>query len=181
MKRLTVVSLVLLASALLSACATGATSGSWPGLAADKDNAYLANGASLYAVRLSDGTKVWQYPPKNASELFYSNPVLTPDGQLLVGSSGQDKALYSLDPATGNPKWAAPFTTTDHWVASPLVVGDTIYAANNNGTLYAIKLATGQQVWSLPVSGHPLWGAPASNGKLIFVSVAGSFPICRGS
>jgi outer membrane protein assembly factor BamB len=170
MKRLTVISLVLLASVLLSACSTGANATSWPGLAADKDNAYLANGSFIYAVRLTDGAKVWQYPPDKAGkELFYSNPVLTSDGQLLAGSSGTDEALISLDPATGNPKWTKPFTASDHWIASPLVVGDTIYAPNNNGTLYAVKLATGELAWSLPIS-HSLWGTPATDGKLVFVT-----------
>ena len=69
----------------------------------------------------------------------------------------------------GRPKWAVPFTATDHWVASPLVVDDTIYAPNNNGTLYAIKLATGELAWSLPISRHSLWGTPATDGKLIYV------------
>lgn len=170
MKRLTVISLIVLAGLLLTACSTSATSTSWPGLAADKDRAYLANGQFLYAVRLTDGGKAWQYPPDKAgSEEYFSNPVLTSDGQLIVGSSGRDSALISLDPATGTAKWAAPFVASDHWVASPLVVGDTIYAPNNNGTLYAIKLATGQQAWSLPL-GRSLWGTPTTDGKLVFVS-----------
>src|SRR5512142_1486795 len=92
MKRLTVISAILLASVLLSACSTGATSSSWPGLTADKDNAYLANGPSVYAVRLTDGFKVWQYPPQGqagSGAQFFSNPVLTPDGPLLAGSSAR--------------------------------------------------------------------------------------------
>jgi eukaryotic-like serine/threonine-protein kinase len=170
MKRLTAISLILLVSVLLSACSTGASTGSWPGLTADQDRAYLANGQFLYAVRLSDGGKAWQYPPDKATgELYYSDPVLTKDGQLLLGSSGGDKALVSLDPATGKEKWAAPFKASDHWVATPLVVDDTIYAPNNNGTLYALSLATGQELWDLPIS-HSLWGTPSTDGKLIFVS-----------
>ncbi len=168
MKRLTLISLVLLVALALSACGTPISS-SWPGLAADNTNAYLANGAFVYAVRLSDGSKAWQYPDKSGTEQFYSNPVITPDGQLLVGSAGQDKALISLDPATGKEKWAAPFKGSDHWVASPLVVDQTIYAGNNNGSLYALSLATGQLSWTLPI-GRSLWGAPVTNGKLIFVT-----------
>ncbi len=170
MKRLTLISLVVLAGLLLSACATGTNSASWPGLAADKENAYLASGPLVYAVRLSDAAKVWQYPAdKPGRELFYSNPVVTPDGQLLVGSSGSDESLISLNTATGQPTWAKAFTASDHWVASPLVVGDTVYAPNNNGTLYAIKLATGQLAWSLPL-GRYLWSAPVTDGKLIYVA-----------
>ncbi len=169
MKRLTVISLILLASVLLSACATGTSTASWPGLAADKDNAYLANGQFVYAVRLADAAKIWQYPAQGGTAEFFSDPVLTPDGQLLVGSSGRDNALYSLDPAKGTSKWAVPFTANDRWVASPLVVGNTIYAPNNNGTLYALQLATGQLAWSVPV-GRSLWGTPSTDGKLIFVT-----------
>lgn len=167
MKRLMLISFVVLGGFLLSACGTPAST-SWPGLAADAQNAYLASGQFVYAVRLSDGAKVWQYPDKGGAQLFYSEPVLTPDGQLLVGSAGSDYGLYSLDPATGQSKWQAPFVAPNHWVAPPLVVNDTVYAPNNGGTLYALDLATGQERWSLPLD-NSLWGAPTTNGKLIFV------------
>lgn len=171
MKRLKLISFVLLGAILLSACASSAsTVSSWPGLTADSTNAYLADGNNVYAVRLTDGVKVWQYPASAGTPKFFATPVLTPDGQLLIGSAGTDEALYSLDPATGKEKWAAPFTgAKDKWLASPLVVGDMIYAPNNDGTLYVLKLATGEFQWSLPI-GHSLWAAPVSNGKLVFVT-----------
>jgi outer membrane protein assembly factor BamB len=171
MKRLTLISLVVLAGLLLSACATGTSSASWPGLTADKDNAYLADGPFVYAVNLTSAAKAWQYPvDKPGKELFYSNPVLTPDGkQLLVGSSGSDESFISLSTASGQPTWAKAFTASDHWIASPLVVGDTVYAPNNNGTLYALKLDSGQLAWSLPL-GRNLWSAPVTDGKLIYVA-----------
>ena len=169
MKRLTLISLILLVAFLISACDTGGSTASWPGLAADSERVYLAGGQFVHAVRLSDGSQVWQYPDKAGAQLFYSPPVLTADGQLLVGSSGTDYGLTSLDPATGQTKWAAPFVAANHWVAPALVVGDTVYAANNNGSLYALELATGRIRWSLPLGGS-LWGAPVSNGKLVFVT-----------
>ncbi|MCL5611996.1 MAG: PQQ-like beta-propeller repeat protein [Chloroflexi bacterium] len=170
MKRLKLISFVLLGSILLSACSGASTVTSWPGLAADSNNAYLADGNSVYAVRLSDGVKVWQYPASAGTPKFFAAPVLTPDGQLLIGSAGTDGALLSLDPATGKEKWTAPFTgAKDKWIASPLVVGDMIYAPNNDGTLYVLKLATGEFQWSLPIS-HSLWASPVSNGKLVFVT-----------
>ena len=168
MKRFALISFVLLGAVLLSACSASAQSVSWPGLSADTNNAYLAKGQFVYAVRLSDGAKVWQYPASGGSQVFDSNPVLTPDGQLLVASAGSDDGLYSLDPTTGKDKWSVPFTAPDRWVASPLVLQDTIFAPNNNGTLYALKLATGEKLWSVAL-GRELWGAPATDGKLIFV------------
>jgi outer membrane protein assembly factor BamB len=168
MKRLVLLSLIVLTALALTACGTP-TNASWPGLAADAENAYLANGSLVYAVRLNDGAKIWQYPEKSAGQVFYSNPVVTPDGQVLVGSAGRDYGIVSLNPATGRENWAAPMVADNHWIASPLVVGETIYAANSNGTLYAAELATGRILWSLPLD-HSLWSAPTSNGKLIFVA-----------
>src|SRR5258708_14466331 len=125
MKRLTLISLVLLGALVLSACSSS-NNNNWPGLAADSKYAYLTVGSSVYAVRLSDGSKVWQYAA-SGGQIFYSNPVLTPDGQLLVGSAGTDHGLVSLDPATGTKKWS--FTAVqDRWIAPPLAVNDTIYA-----------------------------------------------------
>jgi len=169
MKRLRLILLIPLAALIVSACGTAGSTASWPGLAADSERVYLASGQFVYGLRLSDGSKVWQYPEKAGAELFYSPPVLTPDGQLLVGSSGTDNGLVSLDAATGQAKWAQPFVAPNHWVAPPLVVDGTIYAANNGGTLYALELATGQKQWSLALN-NSLWGAPATNGKLVFVT-----------
>ena len=55
------------------------------------------------------------------------------------------------------------------WVVSTVVVEDVIYGANNDGILYALDVATGKQLWSLPLS-HSLWGAPVTNGSMIFIS-----------
>lgn len=168
MKRLALISLAALTALALSACGTPINV-SWPGLAADAETAYLANGNLVYAVRLSDGVKLWQYPEKSAGQVFHSNPVIAPDGQVLVGSAGTDNGIVSLDPATGRENWAAPLVADNHWIASPLVVGETIYAANNNGTLYAAELETGRLLWSLPLD-NSLWSAPTSDGRLIFVT-----------
>ena len=168
MKRLTLFSLIVLGALLLSACATSTTS-SWPGLAADADRAYLASGSFVYGVRLSDGTKLWQYPDKAGPQHYYSSPTVTADGQVLVGSAGSDFGLISLDGTTGAAKWPVPFAGLDRWVAAPLAAGSTVYAANNNGMLYALSLADGSKQWSLKLGGE-MWGQPATNGKLVFVN-----------
>lgn len=168
MKRLAFFSLIGLTALALSAC-SGAITTSWPGLTADANNAYLANSHTVDAVRLSDALKLWSFPEKSGGQLFISNPAIGPGGQILVSSAGTDNGVYSLDPATGRENWAAPLTADNHWVASPLALGDTLYAANNNGNLYAAELATGFVKWSLPLAGS-LWSAPTTNGKLIFVA-----------
>ena len=102
--------MVLLGAVLLSACAGGAVRGSsWPGLSADGDVAYLANGAIVYAINLKDGGELWRYPEKaNSKLIFYATPVVTPDGLVIVGSAGTDHSLVAINPSDINPETNSP-------------------------------------------------------------------------
>ena len=105
-KKLLLITMVLLGTVLLSACAGGAIRGSsWPGLSAEANAAYLADGSLVYAVNLKDGKELWSYPGKRDSKLtFYSTPVITPDGLVIVGSAGSDHSLIALNPTDINPE-----------------------------------------------------------------------------
>jgi outer membrane protein assembly factor BamB len=170
-KRFTLILFVLLAALLLSSCAGGSAargSTSWPGLAADADNVYIADGAYVYAVTLASGKQLWKFPEKSSSS-FFAAPVLTEDGQLLVGSEGNDHALYSIDPKTGKEKWPGPFKDAkDRWVASPLVFKNTIYAPNADGNLYILS-TDGKLIEAVDLGGA-LWSAPVMDGKYIYVT-----------
>jgi outer membrane protein assembly factor BamB len=172
MKRLTLILLVLLGAVLLSACAGGSAARggtSWPGLAADAESVYAADGSYIHAIGLKDGKETWRYPEKaSGSTLFFAPPVLTADGQLLAGSEGNDHALYSLDPKTGREKWLKPFVAQDRWIASPLVHENTIYAPNADGKLYILSM-DGELIDSLELGGA-LWSAPVTDGRYIYVT-----------
>jgi outer membrane protein assembly factor BamB len=171
-KKLILISLLALSALLLSACSGGGTvSNSWHGLAADAERAYVSAGSLVYAVDLKNGSEVWRYPAKaDAAILFFANPVLTSDGQLLIGSAGKNREFISLDPATGKEKWAKAFVgAKGGWVASPLVFNNTIYAPNTDGFLYVLDMS-GSQIAD-PISlGGALWSAPVTDGKLIYLS-----------
>jgi outer membrane protein assembly factor BamB len=167
--------LLFLAFALLavtlSACGGTPTATTWPGLSASGDAAYLANGSTVYAIRLSDG-QLWTFPDKpSAKLLFYTNPVLTSDGRLLVGSSGGDRSLFLVDAKTGKSDWFYN-GAKDHWVASPLVVGDMVYAPNADGNLYIFDLTIpGQEKLIDTVElGGKLWAQPVSDGSYLYIS-----------
>ncbi|MCJ7435711.1 MAG: PQQ-binding-like beta-propeller repeat protein [Anaerolineales bacterium] len=169
--RFTLILFVLLAALFLSSCVGGsATRGgtSWPGLAADADNVYIADGTYVYAATLADGKQLWKFPEKSSSS-FFAPPVLTEDGQLLVGSEGNDHALYSIDPKTGKEKWPGPFSgAEDRWIASPLVFNDTIYAPNADGNLYILNME-GKLIEAVNLGGA-LWSAPVTDGKYIYIT-----------
>ena len=171
-KRLILISLLAIGAMLLSACSGRSTvANNWHGLAADAERAYISAGSLIYAVDLKNGSEVWRYPAKvDANILYFANPVLTSDGQLLIGSAGKNHDFISLDPATGKEKWASAFSgAKSGWVASPLVINDTIYAPNTDGFLYTLDMDGKQIADPIEISGV-LWSAPVTDGKLIYLT-----------
>lgn len=171
LNRLAIIFSLTVLALVLSACgAPPATS--WPGLAADSETAYLANGSAVVAIRLKDGEELWSFPEKpGAKWAFYANPVFTTDGHLLVGSSGTEHTLFLVDAQTGNESWSFS-EAGDHWVASPLVVGDIVYAPNSDGTLYVFDLsipADDKLVWKIDLGGK-LWSQPVTDGQRVYVA-----------
>lgn len=182
-KKLVFVTLALLAAVLLSGCAGGPVRGTtWAGLAADDTIAYLADGSFVFAVNLNDGRLAWQYPAEaNSKQVFYTTPVLTPEGYVIVGSSGTDPILVAIDPGDINPDTKSPgeawtFSGAgDHWVAAPLIVGDKLFAPNSDGNLYILDLADGQSVKEaekVVELGGRLWAQPTADaeGKRVFIT-----------
>lgn len=162
--------LALLALAL-SACGTPSAT-TWPGLSADANAAYLANGTAVYAIRLSDGAQLWTFPEKADSKLaFYANPVLTTDGKLLLGSSGSNDSLFLVDAQSGQLDWTFN-GAGDHWVASPLVVDNIVYAPNTDGNLYIFDLSIPGDTKLIDTVelGGDLWAQPVSDGQKLYVT-----------
>jgi len=176
--RLLLILVLALMALTLSACGGRVPTATWPGLAADGENAYLANGTTLYAIRISDGEQVWAFSSDEKST-FYANPAFTSDGQLLIGSTGNDRTFYRINPEL-NPDVENPQPTVtwsfndakDHWVATPLVVGEIVYAPNADGNIYIFDLSiTGENKLVDTVElGGKLWAKPATDGERIFVA-----------
>jgi len=168
-KYLFLIGLLLPLAVVLSGCAAGLTASSWPAMTADAKNAYLAGGPYVYAVNLQTGAQVWRFPSSSsAGNPFYATPVLTPDGQLIVG--GFDKKLYSLNPQTGQSTWQ--FTGAhDRWFGGVLAVNNMIYAPNADYNLYALDLK-GQLQWAFSAD-QSIWGAPVSDGTNIYFGTLG--------
>jgi eukaryotic-like serine/threonine-protein kinase len=179
-RKLIFVPVVLLAAVLLSACGGPVRGATWAGLAAADNAAYLADGPFVYAINLSDGKEIWHYPESVDSKLvFYSTPVITWDGLVIVGSSGNDHSLLALNPNDINSQTNVPavvwrFTDAeDHWVAAPLIVAGKLFAPNSDGNLYVLDLQDGQStkraVKAIPIGGR-LWAQPTTDGESVFLT-----------
>jgi outer membrane protein assembly factor BamB len=172
-KNFVLIGLLFILAVILSGCATGLTASGWPGMTADAKNVYLAGGPFVYAIDLQTGAQVWRFPDKASSaNPFEAAPVLTSDGQLIVG--GYDKKLYSLNPQTGlqtgQSNW--PFTgARDRWIGGALVVKDMIYAPNADYSVYALNLQ-GKLQWTFPAD-QPIWGTLVSDGTNVYFGTLG--------
>lgn len=181
-KKLPLLLLLLLGALLLSACGGAVRDTTWPGLSADETTAYLADLPFVYGVNLANGREAWRFSdPDDNKAQFYAAPVITPDGFVVVGSAAGKHILYALDPrdlvTDGERKVPAvewTFTgATGPWVASPLVVGDKLFAPNADGNLYIFDLKDSQSQ-KLPLKvvelGGRLWAQPVTDGRQIYVT-----------
>jgi eukaryotic-like serine/threonine-protein kinase len=173
---------IALAAVLLSGCAGRAgLTNSWPGLASDGNTVYLASGQYLYAINMDNGKEVWRYPAKASSSIhFIAQPVVAPDGTIIIGSSGSDHRLVALDPSqlSGDTvlspaeKWVFSGAKSS-WVAGVLIMDNKVFAPNSDGILYVLDLQDGAASKSAMQKidlGGALWAQPSTDGKLVYVS-----------
>jgi len=109
----------------------------------------------------------WAWPPANTpgTGAITSTPTLE-FGNLYFGvqaAGAEYPRLFSIDANTGTQNWAFPTDAqvgtaarynTKNWLGSAISVpaalsgiGDTIYAVNQNGWVYALDAATGTERW----------------------------------
>jgi outer membrane protein assembly factor BamB len=180
-KKLIFITTILLGAILLSACAGGPVHGAtWPGLATDGSLIYLADGPFVYAISLGDGREIWRYPAERDNNLvFYSTPVVTPNGLVIVGSAGTNHSLIALSPNEINPDTNVPFEAwkftgaKDRWMAAPLVLENKLFAVNGDGNLYIIDLQDGRSAKEptvVELDGGRLWSQPTTDGERVYIT-----------
>ena len=99
-------------------------------------------------------------------------PTPANDDTLLTG--GIDNKLYALDRATGAQKWSVEGS---NWFwGSPLVDGETVYAADLDGNVHALSVSDGNPIWSDAFKTEsPIRSAPLLAGEtLVVVDRAGN-------
>ena len=175
--RFSLLSLFVLAGILLSSCAGGMMTTSWPGLSGGKDKVYLSVGPSIMAVKVSDGSLSWKFPADKGDPTrpFYAAPAVT-DSQVIVGDYCKAGSLFnavptctliSLDTESGNQKWMYG-QGKGKWVGSPQLVGDTILAPSADGHLYALN-QNGMPRWIYKTK-NSIWAQPVSDGTNAYMA-----------
>jgi outer membrane protein assembly factor BamB len=116
--------------------------------------------------------------------MFFTTPVVTEDGLVIILDSGNKHVMYAVDPndvQDNTPAIEWKFTEAKgHWIAAPLVVDNRLFAPNTDGNVYVLDLQDGQSVkQAIEViepfgdsNGQParLWAQPVTDGKYLFVT-----------
>ncbi|NLS78803.1 MAG: PQQ-binding-like beta-propeller repeat protein [Chloroflexi bacterium] len=125
----------------------------------------------VYCLDASTGQKIWEY---SVGAAMAGTPSYA-EGMILVGAL--DSKVHALDAQTGAPKWSfetarKPFLNwklpAGRWFwGQPLVVDQVVFAGSLNGKVYALELATGQELWQADLEGPVLAGF-AHNGEYLY-------------
>jgi outer membrane protein assembly factor BamB len=84
----------------------------------------------------------------------------------LIGDTESQAASEETTFAANQQRWGVQ--TEKYVLASPAVVGGTVYAGNAGGTLYALDTKTGRERWSFQTGG-PIWSSPAILDEVVYV------------
>jgi eukaryotic-like serine/threonine-protein kinase len=89
--------------------------------------------------------------------------LFTPD---FVESEESQDASEVTTFAANQQRWGVQ--TEKYVLASPAVVGETVYTGNAAGTLYALDTKTGRERWTFQTGG-PIWSSPAIVDGVVYV------------
>jgi outer membrane protein assembly factor BamB len=147
---------------------------------------YFANGGGAEAVNASTGALLWSYTPG-----FQINASPAVANEVLYTGSLVNAVFYAIDTSTGVPLWTFESGRDRDYAfdSSPAVANGLVYAASDDGNLYALNASTGALVWDYPsgagatpavangvVYVDGVYALNATTGALLWTSPFGSFP-----
>ena len=104
-------------------------------------------GGTLYALEVeNEGNLAWTFQESAG----IASAVVVADGTAFIGAF--DKTFYAIDVETGLEIWSQPGTAW-FWT-TPLVDGETVYAADLDGNVWAWDTRDGTPVWASPYAAN---------------------------
>ena len=171
--KITALFLLMLCVLVLSACSSRNAmnnSQSWPGITADGDTVYAANGNMIEAVK--DGSKVWSYPESANGRISYYAAPAVDDKYVYAGTYSnrlhiinKEDGTLAADIEIGNNK--------NKVIASPLLTDDSVIVASSGGMVSSYPInAFGETVspkWQTTLSGE-VWVRPVYENGSVYVA-----------
>jgi len=112
-------------------------------------------GLPAFALRASDGGRIWGTGPGNAPK-----GVVVAGDVLYLGSTAS--GVFALRTANGDPIWHAD---TNGPVVSGIALGPgAVYAGSYDGNVYGLRIGDGHKLWSFPAGSPVNSGIAAADG-----------------
>jgi len=128
----------------------------------------------LFALDAQDGEVLWTHRSISETARLITAPSPAVLGETVIApfTSGEIVALRAQN---GTVLWSdsltrtgglTPLSSINDIAASPVILGDRVYALSHSGIMAAFDLRSGERVWTLPAGGLH---APALVGDYLFV------------
>jgi len=128
----------------------------------------------LIALDAQDGTVLWTHRSISETARVITAPSPAVLGETVIApfTSGEIVALRAQN---GTVLWSdsltrtgglTPLSSINDIAASPVILGDRVYALSHSGIMAAFDLRSGERVWTLPAGGLH---APALVGDFLFL------------
>jgi len=130
---------------------------------------YTAQGGRMYALGITDGEVIWEYPRGGGyMGTIVGGPVISDDALYVSSSDGR---VHALTLSTFTRRWESELLADKLWT-SPTVMGDTLYVSTFDGHIHALSAETGERLeWAFELEAG-LASSPVIYGDTIY---AGSF------
>ena len=130
----------------------------------------------FYSLNMETGSLKWKY--YTSSELA-GRPFIYKDKIYFLT---QSQKLYALD-TEGQLLWLySHFIPSNSFIirgnSSPIVIGDIVYSAFQDGSVKALKRNNADLVWKVKLSSQPIISALKRNKKCLFAPVFNSYLYC---
>lgn len=129
----------------------------------------------MLAIDWKKGKQLWSFEDEEEGQAFFASAAVT-DKLVIVGSRGRRVHAFKRD--DGKPAWTFP--TRNKVDASPVVVGQRVYAPSNDGKLYVLELQTGKEIQKLEL-GRSMVASPAVAEGLLVIGTTDGLLYCLGS
>ena len=170
--KMTALFLLLVCVLALSACSSRNAmnnSQSWPGITADGDTVYVANGSLIEAVK--DGSLVWSYPESGGGRISYYAAPAVDEKHVYAGTYSnrlhvinKEDGSLAADIEIGNNK--------NKVIASPVIAEDNVIVVSSGGMVSSYPVnAAGETVspnWQTTLSSEA-WVKPAYENGTLYV------------
>ena len=171
--KLTALFLLILCVLVLSACSSRNAmynSQSWPGITADGDTVYTANGNMIEAVK--DGSKLWSYPESGNGRISYYAAPAVDDKHVYAGTYSNRLHIINKEDGTlvadieiGNNK--------NKVIASPMLTNGNVIIVSSGGMVSSYPVdAAGETIspnWQSTLTGEA-WVKPVCEDGILYVA-----------